>query len=77
MILLGEVADLGAQADMMAIMVEDHSQQLGELLVMMQMIQEMLGTQQERPMEARSELVQWSNRLVAWETQVNECLLWL
>ena len=28
-------------------------------------------------MEMRSELLQWSNRLVAWEMQVNEHLLWL
>ena len=41
--LLDEVADLGAQADTMVTTVEDHSRQLGELLVMMQMMQEMLG----------------------------------
>ena len=58
--LLDEVADLGAQADTMVARVEDHSQQLGELLVMMQMMQEMMGTQQERLMEMRSELLQWS-----------------
>ena len=44
---------------------------------MMQTIQEMMGTQQELLMEMRSELLQWSNRLVEQEVQVNECLLWL
>ena len=44
---LDEVADLGAQADTTVTTVEDHSQQLGELSVMMQMMQEMMGTQQE------------------------------
>ena len=42
--LLDEVADLGAQADMTVTTVEDHSWQLGELLVMMQMMQEMMGS---------------------------------
>ena len=45
--LLDEVADLGAQADTTVTMVEDHSRQLGKLSVMMQMIQEMMGMQQE------------------------------
>ena len=43
MMLLDEVADLGAQADTTVTTVEDHSRQLGELSVMMQMMQEMLG----------------------------------
>ena len=77
MMLLDEVADLGAQTDTTVAMVEDHSWQLGELLVMIQTMQEMMGTQQERLMEVRSELLQWLQRLVAWETQVNERLLWL
>ena len=75
--LLDEVAGLGAQTDMTVATVEDHSWQLGELSVMMQTMQEMMGTQQERLMEVRSELLQWLQCLVAWETQVNECLLWL
>ena len=45
--LLDEVANLGAQADTTVATVEDHSQQLGELSVMMGMMQEMMGTQQE------------------------------
>ena len=49
--LLDEVGDLGAQADTVSLMVEDHNWQLGELLVMMQTIQEMLDMQQERLME--------------------------
>ena len=77
MMLLDEVADLGAQADTTVATVEDHSWQLGELSVMMQMMQEMMETQQERLMEVRSELLQWSQCLVAQETQVNERLLWL
>ena len=75
--LLDEVADLGAQTDMTVATVEDHSCQLGELSVMMQTMQEMMGTQQERLMEVRSELLQWLQCLVAWETQVNKRLLWL
>ena len=66
--LLDEVADLGAQADTMVTTVEDHSWQLGELSVMMQMIQEMMGVQQERLMEVMLELLQWSQHLVVWET---------
>ena len=45
--LLDEVANLGAQADMTVATVEDHSWQLGELSVMMQTVQEMIGAQQE------------------------------
>ena len=41
------VANLEAQADSMVATMEDHSRQLGELSVMMQMMQEMMGTQQE------------------------------
>ena len=77
MMLLDEVVDLGAQADMTVTTVEDHSRQLGELSVMMQTMQEMMGTQQEQLMEMRLELLQWSQCLVAQETQVNERLLWL
>ena len=75
--LLDEVADLGAQADMMVTTVEDHSQQLGELLVMMQMMQEMMGAQQEHLMAMETRLFEWLQRLVARETMVNECLMWL
>ena len=46
MMLLDEVADLGAQANTTVTTVEDHSQELGELLVMMQTVQEMMGAQQ-------------------------------
>ena len=45
MMLLDEVADLGAQADTTVTTVEDHSRQLGELSVMMQTMQEMMGAQ--------------------------------
>ena len=75
--LLDEVADLGAQADTTVTTVEDHSRQLGELLVMMQTMQEMMGTQQERLMDLGSQLLEWSQCLVTWEMQVNERLLWL
>ena len=74
---LDEVADLGAQADTTVTMVEDHSQQLGELSVMMQTMQEMLGGQQERLMQAEATLRDWADRLVARETTVNERLAWL
>ena len=77
MMLLDEVTNLGAQANTTVATVEDHSCQLGELLVMMQTMQEMMGAQQERLMEVRLELLQWSQHLVARETQVNEHLLWL
>ena len=77
MMLLDEVADLGAQADMMVTTVEDHSRQLGELLVMMQMMQEMMGAQQERLMVVEVQLLDWLQHLVARETTVNECLIWL
>ena len=43
--LLDEVADLGALADTTVTSVEDHSRQLGEFLVMMQTMQEMMGAQ--------------------------------
>ena len=75
--LLDEVADLGAQADTTVTTVEDHSRQLGELLVMIQMVQEMLGAQQERLMAAEAALRDWMVRLVARETTVNEHLVWL
>ena len=75
--LLDEVADLGAQANTTVTMVEDHSRQLGELSVMMQMVQEMLGAQQERLMAAEATLRDWMTRLVAREAVVNEHLMWL
>ena len=43
--LLDEVANLGAQANTTVTTMEDHSQQLGELSVMMQTMQEMMGAQ--------------------------------
>ena len=75
--LLDEVADLGAQADMTVTTVEDHSQQLGELLVMMQTMQEMMGVQQERLMRMEALLQGWAQCLVAQETTVNKRLMWL
>ena len=63
--LLDEVADLGAQADTTLTSVEDHSQQLGELSVMMQMMQEMMGTQQVQLMQLQGELCSWEEWLVA------------
>ena len=75
--LLDEVADLGAQADTTVTAVEDHSRQLGELSVMVQTLQEMLGAQQERLMAAEAALRNWTVRLVAQETTVNERLVWL
>ena len=75
--LLDEVADLGAQADTTVTTVEDHSRQLGELLVMMQTMQEMMGAQQECLMAMEASLWDWTTRLVAWETTVNERLVWL
>ena len=75
--LLDEVADLGAQADTMVTTVEDHSWQLGELLVMMQTMQEMMGAQQEHLMRMEASLQGWAQCLVAQETMVNECLVWL
>ena len=77
MMLLDEVADLGAQADTTVTTVEDHSRQLGELLVMMQTMQEMMGAQQERLMAVEVQLLDWSQCLVAHETTVNEHLVWL
>ena len=74
---LDEVANLGAQVDTTAATMEDHSWQLGELLVMMQMMQEMLGAQQERLMRMEATLQGWAARLVARETTVNERLVWL
>ena len=76
-ILLDEVADLGAQADTMVTTVEDHSWQLGDLLVMMQMVQEMMGVQQVQLMRLQGELHLWEDCLVARETMVNECLIYL
>ena len=75
--LLDEVADLGAQADTMVTTMEDHSRQLGELSVMMQTMQEMLGAQQERLMRTEVTLQGWAACLVARETTVNERLVWL
>ena len=77
MILLDEVADLGAQADTMATTVEDHSQQLGELSVMMQTMQEMMGAQQECLMVMEAQLLGWMQCLVVREMTVNEHLMWL
>ena len=75
--LLDEVADLGAQADTTVTAVEDHSWQLGELLAMMQTVQEMMGAQQAQLMRLQEELHAWEDHLVAWETMVNECLIYL
>ena len=75
--LLDEVADLGAQADTTVTTVEDHSRQLGELLVMMQTMQEMMGAQQEHLMAVEARLLNWLQHLVARETTVNEHLMWL
>ena len=75
--LLDEVADLGAQADTTVTTVEDHSRQLGELLVMMQMMQEMMRAQQECLMGMEASLQGWATHLVAWETVVNERLVHL
>ena len=74
---LDEVANLGAQADTTAATMEDHSRQLGELSVMMQTMQEMLGAQQECLMRMEATLQGWAARLVAQETTVNEHLVWL
>ena len=57
--LLDEVADLGAQADTTVTTMEDNSQQLGELSVMMQTMQEMMGAQQERLMRMEASLQGW------------------
>ena len=65
--LLNEVADLGAQVDATSSTVEDHSQQLGELLVMLQMIQDMMGTQQEMVMG----LMEWEHQLAIQEVEIN------
>ena len=75
--LLDEVANLGAQADMMVTTVEDHSQQLGELSVMMQTMQEMMGAQQECLMAMEASLQGWTQCLVEWEMMVNKRLVWL
>ena len=48
--------------------VEDHSQQLGELLVMLQMIQDMMGTQQEMVMG----LMEWEHQLAIQEVEINQ-----
>ena len=74
---LDEVANLGAQADMTVTTTEDHSRQLGELSVMMQMMQEMMGAQQERLMRMEASLHGWMQCLVARETVVNERLVHL
>ena len=75
--LLDEVADLGAQADMMVTTVEDHSRQLGEMSVMMQTMQEMMGAHQERLMQMEATLQGWATHLAARERTVNERLAWL
>ena len=75
--LLDEVADLGALADTTVTSVEDHSRQLGEFSVMMQTMQEMMGVQQERLMAVEAALRDWTVRLTARETTVNERLVWL
>ena len=75
--LLDEVTNLGAQADTTVTMVEDHSWQLGELSVMIQTVQEMMGVQQVQLMGLQGELWSWEDRLVAWETTVNEHLIYL
>ena len=75
--LLDEVADLGAQADTTVTAVEDHSRQLGELSVMMQTMQEMMGAQQERLLAVEAALRDWTVRLTAREATVNERLVWL
>ena len=75
--LLDEVADLGAQADTMSSAVEDHSWQLGELSVMVQTVQEMMGAQQEQLMALQMELWEWEWRLVAQEGVVESHLQWL
>ena len=75
--LLDEVADLGALADTTATSVGDHSRQLGELSVMMQTMQEMMGAQQERLMAVEAALRDWTVRLAAREAMVNEHLVWL
>ena len=77
MMLLDEVVDLGAQADTAVTTVEDHSRQLGELSVMMQMMQEIMGAQQEHLMRTEATLRGWAERLVARETMVNERLIHL
>ena len=77
MMLLDEVADLGAQADTTVTTMEDHSQQLGELSVMMQTMQEMMGAQQECLMRMEASLQGWAQHLVAWEMTVNKCLVHL
>ena len=74
---LDEVADLGVQADATVTTMADHSWQLGELSVMMQMMQEMLGAQQECLMRTEVALRGWAECLVVQETTVNECLMWL
>ena len=75
--LLDEVVDLGAQADTTSSVVEDHSQQLGELLVMMQTVQEMMGVQQEQLVLLQNELWEWEHQLVVREMVVNNCLNYL
>ena len=44
---------------------------------MMQMIQEMMGVQQEQLMCLQGKLHSWENRLVEQEQTVNDCLIWL
>ena len=75
--LLDEVANLGAQADTTVTTVDDHSWQLGELSVMMQTMQEMMGAQQEHLMSMEASLRDWTAHLVVREMTVNERLVWL
>ena len=46
---------------MMVISVEDHNWQLGELSVMIQMVQEMMGAQQAQLMHLQEELRSWED----------------
>ena len=75
--LLDEVVDLGAQADTTSSVMEDHSHQLGELSVMMQTVQVMMGAQQEQLMLLQTELQEWEHWLTAREMVVNDCLNFL
>ena len=43
----------------------------------MQMIQEMMGAQQEQLMHLQGKLCSWEDQLVEWEQMVNNRLIWL
>ena len=75
--LLDEVVDLGAQTDTTSSVMEAHSHQLGELSVMMQTVQVMMGAQQEQLMLLQTELQEWEHWLTAREMVVNDCLNFL